>query len=333
MEQLTGLGRTIISSAPDKFKLDQTVKSLLAHKSFLARILKEVVSECRDMCYDDIETCIEGDVLISKVYVDSGLTNATERIDGLNTESYFNDEGLDRFDIRTYLILPGKREPEFVKLLINVEAQNEDKPGYDIVLRALFYCCRMISAQQGVEFTTDKDDLVKYGNIKKVYSIWLCTETAQKRANSIERYSIDREFLVGSNDDAPRYDILTAIIINISGAHNVGDTENELIRLLTDFFDERIDGIEKIKKLKGYGVKLTKEMESEVSTMCTYATAIENKGIELGIGQEREQGLKALVQTVKMYDDDFESLYNAVVKNENFKDVSREKVKRYFEEA
>ena len=149
----------------------------------------------------------------------------------------------------------------------------------------------------------------------------------------LDRYSIDREFLVGSNDDAPRYDILTAIIINISGAHDVGDTENELIRLLTDFFDERIDGIEKIKKLKGYGVKLTKEMESEVSTMCTYATAIENKGIELGIGQEREQGLKALVQTVKTYDNDFESLYNAVVKNENFKDVSREKVKRYFEEA
>ena len=135
--------------------------------------------------------------------------------------------------------------------------------------------------------------------------------------------------MVGSNDDAPRYDILTAIIINISGAHDVGDTENELIRLLTDFFDERIDGIEKIKKLKGYGMKLTKEMESEVSEMCTYSTAIENKGIEQGI----EQGLKALVQTVKTYDNDFESIYNAVVKNENFKDVSREKVKRYFEEA
>ena len=76
-------------------------------------------------------------------------------------------------------------------------------------------------------------------------------------------------------------------------------------------------------------MKLTKEMESEVSEMCTYSTAIENKGIEQGI----ELGLKALVQTVKTYDNDFESLYNAVVKNENFKDVSREKVKRYFEEA
>ena len=51
--------------------------------------------------------------------------------------------------------------------------------------------------------------------------------------------------------------------------------------------------------------------------------------VEQGI----EQGLKALVQTVKTYDNDFESLYNAVVKNENFKDVSREKVKRYFEEG
>ena len=37
----------------------------------------------------------------------------------------------------------------YIKLLVNVEAQNDDKPGYDISLRALFYCCRMISAQQG----------------------------------------------------------------------------------------------------------------------------------------------------------------------------------------
>ena len=56
----------------------------------------------------------------------------------------------------------------------------------------------MISAQQGVEFSTDADDPVKYGNIKKVYSIWLCTDTAQKRANTIERYGIDRSMILGS---------------------------------------------------------------------------------------------------------------------------------------
>ena len=201
MEQLTGLGKTILATDPDKIRLDQAVKNILAYKPLLARIFKEVVSECRDMDYDEIEACIEGEVLISSVYVHGGLSNAGERIDGLSTEAYLNEEGLDKYDLRTYLRLPGKKAPERVKLLINVEAQNEDKPGYDISLRALFYCCRMISAQQGVEFSTDADDPVKYGNIKKVYSIWICTETAQKRANSIERYAINRQMLAGSNGD------------------------------------------------------------------------------------------------------------------------------------
>jgi chorismate mutase len=326
MEQLTGLGKTILATDPDKIRLDQAVKNILAYKPLLARVFKEVVSECRDMDYDEIEACIEGEVLISSVYVDGGLSNAGERIDGLSTEAYLNEEGLDKYDLRTYLRLPGTKTPERVKLLINVEAQNEDKPGYDISLRALFYCCRMISAQQGVEFSTDADDPVKYGNIKKVYSIWICTETAQKRANSIERYAINRQMLAGSNTDKPRYDILNAIIINISGRHDTGKTKNGLIHMLTDLFDERIDGAQKVVKLKEYGLKLTKEVENEVSDMCTYAATIENKGIEKGI----EKGLKALVQSLREYIKDFDSLYKAVTKNEDYKNVSREEVMKYY---
>ena len=327
MENLTGLGRTILAVDQDKMRLDQTVKNILAYKPLLARILKEVVIECKDLSCDEIEACIEGDVLVSRVYVDSGLTNAGERIDGLNTEAYFNGEGLDKYDLRTYLRLPEKRSAECIKLLVNIEAQNDDKPGYDIPLRALFYCCRMISAQQGVEFTTDKDDSVKYGNIKKVYSIWICTETAQKRANSIEKYEIKRDFLVGTNTDDPRYDILSAIIINISGKHDTDGMDNKLICMLTDLFDERLDGVEKVEKLKNaYGLKLTKEVEGEVSDMCTYAKAMENKGIEKGI----EKGLKALVYSLKDYVKDFESLYAAVIKNEEYKDVSKDQVMKYF---
>ncbi|SFG25606.1 hypothetical protein [Oribacterium sp. WCC10] len=297
MEQLTGLGKAIVAADPDKIRLDMTVKNILAYKPLLARIFKEVVSECRDMSYDEIEACIEGEVLISKVYVDSGLTNAGDRIDGLNTEAYLNDEGLDRYDIRTYLRLPGKSGSEYIKLIINLEVQNEDKPGYDLPLRALFYCCRMISAQQGVEFTTGSDDPVKYGNIKKVYSIWLCTEAAQTRANSIEIYDINRNFLFGSNTDNPRYDILNAIIIYISGKHDSENTENEMIRMLTDLFDERINGVAKVQKLKSeYGLSITKEVESEVTDLCTYATAMENKGIEKGLEKGIERGLEALVQ-------------------------------------
>ena len=339
MEQLTGLGKAIVAADPDKIRLDMTVKNILAYKPLLARIFKEVVSECREMHYDEIEACIEGDVLISKVYVDSGITNAGERIDGLNTESYLNEEGLDRYDIRTYLRLPGKYDSEYIKLIINLEAQNEDKPGYDLPLRALFYCCRMISSQQGVEFTTNSDDPVKYGNIKKVYSIWLCTEAAQARANSIELYDLNRSFLCGSNADDPRYDILNAIIIYISEKHDPGNTDNEMIRMLTDLFDERINGAEKIKKLKSvYGLNMTRKIESEVTDLCTYATAMENKGIakglekgmEKGIEKEKERGVEALVQSLKVFISDFDALYAAVTKNEAYEKVSRETVMKYY---
>lgn len=46
MENLTGLGRTILAVDQDKMRLDQTVKNILAYKPLLARILKEVVIEC-----------------------------------------------------------------------------------------------------------------------------------------------------------------------------------------------------------------------------------------------------------------------------------------------
>ena len=289
---LTGLGKELISSDQYRIKLDQTVKKILAYKPLLAMIIKETVSECLGMSLSEIEQCIEGDVLISKVYIDGGLTNAGERIDGLSTESFLNDEGLDKYDIRTYMRIPDGATDKTIKILLNLEAQNDESPGYDIPVRALFYCCRMISAQQGVEFTTDSDDPVKYGNIKKVYSIWLCTETAQKRANSIERYFLNRDFLIGNNDDTPRYDILSAVLINLSKKHDHQNTESDLIRMLTDLFDERINGVDKVSLLKNnYGLKVTKEIQEETKEMCNYAEAIEKKGIEKGIQQGIQQGV------------------------------------------
>ena len=120
---------------------------------------------------------------------------------------------------------------------------------------------------------------------------------------------------------------MTAIIINISGKHDTGDTRNELVRMLTDLFDERLDGTEKVNRLKDeYGLKLTREMESEVSEMCSYATAMENKGIEKGI----EKGLRPLVKSLKVYIGDFDTLYDAVIKNEEYSTVTREQVMKYY---
>lgn len=287
MEKLTDLGKTVRAVDPLKAKLDRTVKRVLAFKPLLARIFREVVAECSGMSVEQIESCIEGEALISEVPVEG-----IERISGLTTEASDHGEEYITFDVLTYLKIPQSEQSEYIKLIVNIESQNEDKPGYDIPLRALFYCARMISSQQGKEFTTHADDPIKYGNIKKVYSIWICTETAQKRANSIEKYDISRKFLVGSNDDNPRYDIMNAILINISEKHDTAGIENETIQLLTDLFDERISSEEKVIKLqKEYGLPMTKDYE-EVLGMCTYADAIERKGMEKAMLEVATEMLK-----------------------------------------
>ncbi len=57
-----------------------------------------------------------------------------------------------------------------IRLIINIEAQNDFYPGYPLIKRGIYYCSRMISAQYGTEFKNSH-----YENIKKVYSIWTQT--------------------------------------------------------------------------------------------------------------------------------------------------------------
>ena len=114
------------------------------------------------MSCEDIENCIEGDVLIEEVPL-----TPTEVITGNSQEDCLPGEGLIRYDIRTYLRLPGYDEPALSKILIDVEAQKEDTPGYSLAARGLFYCCRMISSQLDTEFTLKSTDQKKYDNTKK----------------------------------------------------------------------------------------------------------------------------------------------------------------------
>ena len=48
-------------------------------------------------------------------------------------------------------------EPELAKILIDVEAQKDEYTGYDLPIRGIFYCSRMISSQLGQEFNEYAD--------------------------------------------------------------------------------------------------------------------------------------------------------------------------------
>ena len=60
-------------------------------------------------------------------------------------------EGTVTYDIRFVAEVPVfKRE---IRLIINIEAQNDFYPGYPIMKRGIYYRSRLISSQYGVEFT------------------------------------------------------------------------------------------------------------------------------------------------------------------------------------
>lgn len=73
-------------------------------KPILAHIFKETITECKDMSYDEIEKCIEGDIQIDIVGLDTGTSN--EKISGNTQEDFVNGEGKVTFDIRTFVRIP-----------------------------------------------------------------------------------------------------------------------------------------------------------------------------------------------------------------------------------
>ena len=73
-----------------------------------------------------------------------------------------------------------------------------------------------------------------------------------------------------------------------------------------------------------YEIVTTVELEGELVKMCNLSEYIEEKGIEKGI----EKGLSALVNSLKDYVQG-EALYQAVIKNEVYKNISREEVFQY----
>ena len=116
---------------------DTCAKKLLSEKLILAHILKGTVSEFAHMQPEDIVPLIEGEPFISKICVEPGMTNTScnEAISGINAESSEVGEGKILFDILFYVRMPDGLS----KIIINIEAQRKEKPGYPLINCSIFY--------------------------------------------------------------------------------------------------------------------------------------------------------------------------------------------------
>ena len=280
----------MISTAGEKAAYDRACKRLLANKIILAWIMKSCLEEYRDCEISEIALkYIEGEAQISEVAVYPDEEAEFQQITGLSTEDSTINEGTVTYDIRFRAIVPGTGER--ISLIINIEAQNDFYPGYPIVKRNLYYCCRLVSSQYGTEFTNSH-----YEKIKKVYSIFICMNPPNYRKNTINQYSIQEEKVVGLyEEDIMNYDLLTAIIICL------GDVDDEeatgILKLLEVLLSTERSTEEKKKILQeDFAIKMTQELEREVSEMCNLSDGVEQKGIAKGRAYGIAEGIATSIR-------------------------------------
>jgi hypothetical protein len=285
-----------IDTSSKEAMYDRHCKNLLAYKSILAHIMKECVTEFKDFDVNYIaKNCIEGTPQISEVSVHRGQSSP-EKIVGINTEDNTADEGTVYFDIRFVAVLPDTGEN--IRLIINVEAQNKYNPGYSLVRRGLYYCCRMISAQYETEFSKGN-----YDDIKKVYSIWVCTKTPAYARNTITRYEITERNVVGNlKIPAKNYDIMNVIMICLDkDSEDVKDNVGGILKLLRVLLSGSISPKKrKIVLSDEFDVEMTVNMGKEVDSMCNLSQGIKEDGIKIGIARGMEEGgILAKLKNVK----------------------------------
>ena len=281
----------MISTAGEKAAYDNACKRLLANKIILAWIMKSCLEEYRDCEISEIASkYIEGEAQISEAAVHPDEETESLQIRGLNTEDSTINEGTVTYDIRFRAIVPGTGER--ISLIINVEAQNDFYPGYPIVKRNLYYCCRLVSSQYGTEFANSH-----YEKIKKVYSIFICMNPPNYRKNTINQYSIQEENLIGEfGENVEYYDLLTGIIICLG---DVDDKMTGILKLLEVLLSSERGTKEKQKILQEeFGIRMTQELEREVSEMCNLSDGVEQKGIAKGIAKGITSSIQNLMESM-----------------------------------
>ncbi len=300
MERTTYLFHAI-DSAKNKIQYDTEVKRVLSDKSILAWILKYTVTELQSFTIPEIITCIEGEPEIMTVPIYPGSTplsldsSSPSAINGAKNEDAVPNEGKIAYDIRFYVILPSQKTSsgKRIKLILNIEAQKNYYPGYDLVTRAIFYCARMLSAQLDTEFTAEH-----YNDMKKVYSIWICMDSPSYAENTITEYKIEPHNRYGTFHQKTNYDLLSAVLVCLS--RKDASKGNPLHQLLFTLLSTQLSVKEKAAILSNqYQLEMTKTIEEGIETMCNLSDLIEEQGrqqgIQLGVEQGRQQGIEAMI--------------------------------------
>ena len=291
---------SIITHYNDKKAYDMYCKRLLSNKQILAYVMKACIPEFADIPLKDIPSYIEM----------SSIKNTAECEHIHDQQIEVTDESIPgsqiKYDIQFEAVLPFKQKKagkgtsteKRLRMIINLESQARDDPGYPLIKRALYYCGRLMAKQKHPKDGFQHSD---YGSIKKACSIWICIGHNNQKNDVINTYQIqetcETNIWHAAKED---YDLITAVMVYPKketvrngkaipyALEHMDENKQRLLELLKILFIKNLAVEDKKEQLqKGYGILMERELDKEVMNMCNFSDFIEQRGIEKGL----EQGL------------------------------------------
>lgn len=305
-----------INVADVNVQYDMQVKRVLSEKVILAWIIKNVTTEFEKMPINTIEECIEDNPRISIVKVNPGETSQKEssvrKITGISTEDNIPEEGSIYYDIRFFAYVPESKM--HIKLIVNLEAQKDFYPGYEIVTRGIFYGGRMISAQLDTEF-----EIPNYDGLKKVYSIWICMNAPKYIGNAISSYSMNKQdFVEGIPDKKWAYDKLVVIVICLN---EKSKKETDFLKMMNTLLSTTKNVEEKKKELEQeYQIEMKSDLRKGLNLMCNLSELVEEQGAFNKIKELVEKKLKkglSVEEIADMLEEPIETIQKAMIELQN----------------
>lgn len=255
---------------------DQKFKQLFMKKEFLTPILKNIVPEYKYCPLETIEALINphGDTRVNPSVYDSEDCGKGE-------------ETVTRYDVLVDCALPGGAEV-CVDLFFDLEMQRENKPGYPIPKRGVYYCCRLISRQ--IEALGEES----YNQLKPVYSVWILINDIPKEfensvytaglSGSSNKYSVD---VSGLN---AQIDLIHLSLIYLSENFKVEEDQDDLIKYLQSVFTKQL-GNPEVNPYYEYSSRI----EEEVDEMMSIRESFEQRGERRGERRGRIEGMIAIL--------------------------------------
>ena len=285
-------------------KYDECCKKVLSFKKFLAYILNQSTVEFADYSVDEIaDKYIEGEPKIDEVYIHKDEVANDEKIDGINSESTSVNERTIRYDIVFYVVLPQNKKT--AKFTVNIEVQNTYYDKYPMTKRMVYYGARLLCDQH----TKDQKN-EDYTNLHKVFSIWVCTDVKGSKQNSITRFSLTPQHIIGkAKFKKANYDLLEIIVIGLGNNKDSKDYKG-LIRFLDVLLSKTMRSEEKKNIIyNDYGIEMTKIVERSVGDMCSLGTGIYLEGARDG---ETRKCLNDIKKIMKNFNCSVEQAMNAL---------------------